>query len=850
MKKFFPHLISILIFFIVSSALFPSAFQGKVVSMPDQVKSKGKENEAVKFKKDTGETTLWTNALFGGMPAFYVSVDYPSNLLKHVHKIMSLYLPRPINLFFLAMLCSYILFIAMGMSSWLSTIGALGTALVSYNFIIFEVGHVNKLITICYFPLTAAGLILAFRNKFLMGGALFGLGVGLCIWSSHVQMTYYLALVLFILTVILSVNKVRKEGITSLIKPAAYLSIFLLLGVGSSLSRLWSSYEYMKYSTRGPAVLESTATNNKSGLDYGYVFEYSNGTSEFLTYLIPGVLGGSHSEPVSKNSAYAKDFRSKGASGDILKAAPLYWGKLPYQAGPVYFGAIICFLFLFGALSVRGGIKWWVLITTLLISMMSFGKNLPIVNDFFYHYLPMYSKFRAVNSITAVLSLTFPILAVLGLNQIFNSDRDKSGLQKKLLISAGITGGLCLFFALLGPSFLGLEGANDARYGSAGYNVDAIISDRVSLLRGDAFRSFIFIALTAALCFAYLKNIAGIGNKKNWILALIGIMMVVDMAGVGKRYLNGTNFVNKKRYYAQYETPRPVDEAILKDTDPNYRVLDTSIDVFNSNEASRVHKAIGGYHAVKLKRYQDIITKHIQTNNISVLNMLNTKYIIQKDQDRTLSYSQNPSALGHAWLVQNVSTVNSANAEIDALSNFDPKQTAVIHQEFSNYLGGMTTASGQGSIQLQRYAPNKLVYNFNSTSDQLAVFSEVWYASGKKGWQAYLDGQPVEHIRANYILRAMKVPAGQHEITFEFKPSYYYTAEKISLASSALLILITLGVFAFGFKDRLNAEPQKVREETVLEKTVSKAREASNTKSEGNTSKPKSKKKKSKKPKK
>lgn len=810
--------------------MFPSAFQGKVVNMPDQVISKGKENETINYKKETGETSLWTNALFGGMPTFYVSVYYPGNLLKHVHKIMSLYLPRPVNFFFLSMVCAFILFIAMGMSTWLSTIGAIAYALASYNFIIYEVGHVNKFMTICYFPLTTAGLILAFKDKYLIGSVLFGLGVGLCIWANHIQMTYYLALVLVILTVILAVKKIKENGIQSLFKPAAYLTIFLLLGVGSSLSRLWSSYEYMQYTTRGPEVLESAATDNNSGLDYDYVFEYSNGTNEFLTYMVAGVLGGSHGEPISKNSAIARDLRSKGASGAAVEKGPLYYGTLPFTAGPVYFGSIICFLFIFGAISVRGALKWWVLGVTVLITFMSFGKNLAWFNDLLYHYLPMYSKFRAVNSVTAVLQLTFPILAILGLNQILNQSTEKKTLQRNLLISVGLSGGLCLLFGLFGSSILGIEGANDARYGAAGYSVDAIISDRVSLVRGDSFRSLIFILITAGLCWAYLKNIAGLASKKVWIIALIGVMILVDMAGVGMRYLNSSKFVDDRRFEAQFQTPRPVDEAILKDADPNYRVLDTSIPVFSSNEASRFHKAIGGYHAVKLKRYNDLIERHISTNNMAVLNMLNTKYIIQQDEQRQLSYSQNPNALGHAWLVNNIQKVNTANEEIDALTNLEPKATAVIHQEFDNYLGGMTSASGQGSIQLQSYAPNRLVYNFNSSSDQLAVFSEVWYASGAKGWQAYLDGNPVEHIRADYILRAMKVPAGQHEIVFEFKPSYYYTSEKISFASSLLLILIALGLFGFKMKDHFENSSVRVKEEKVkLETPVSKIRKTKKT---------------------
>ncbi len=795
-----PYLLPIFIFLGVAIALFPDVFQGKTANQPDQVISRGKENEAKKFFEKTGENTLWTNSLFSGMPTFYVSARYEGNLLKKLHSyVLTLNLPKPANYFFLGMLSAFIFFLVLGINPWLCMTGALAMGLCSYNFVIFEAGHDSKFLAIAYFPMVAAGVILAYRNKFIEGALLFALSFGLLLWTSHMQMIYYLGIVLLIYVLTELVSSLKNGSLPSFVKASLFLLLGLVLAFGSNASRLISSKEYVEETIRGKQILQGISENSgTSGLDKDYVFNWSHGITETLTFIVPSFMGGASSQPISKSSETYKDLKRKGANGDALKYAPLYWGAMPMTSGPVYFGAIMIFLFLLGAIVVRGSMKWWLLISSLLIILLSFGKNMMWFSDIFYYYFPLYDKFRAVSSILAALQLTIPTLGILGLWHIVSGKVSREFASKAVLISAAVTGGICLFLALVGPGIFDFAGSNDGRYGQAGYNVNAFITDRKSILRSDAFRSFALILGSAGILYVYLKESIA-GNWKKYLVYFgLPLLVLFDMAGVGKRYLNEDNFVNKKRYENQFTTPRSVDKQILQDPDIHYRVHDLSISSFNSNEASRVHKTIGGYHAVKLRRYQDLIEKHIGMGNQKVLNMLNMKYIINQERKA----QQNPGAMGNAWLVSNIQKVADANAEINALNSFEPTTTAVVHQEFNAYLNGLSP-DGQGSINLTDYAPNKLVYKSNSTSDQMAVFSEVWYNPGVgKGWQAYIDGQAVDHIRANYILRALKVPAGEHEIVFEFKPGFFQTGEMISLGSSGIVILLGLAWFGMKFMKR------------------------------------------------
>lgn len=812
-KKFLPHIIAIITFLAVAIGLFPESFQGKVVVQPDMQNYRGLGDEAKEFYEKTGEATLWTNKAFGGMPTIiWGGARYDSNLLKHLHNyIISLNLPRPPAYFFVAFASFYLLMLVLGVNPWLGIVGALAFGLSSYNFLIYEAGHGSKFLAIIYFPLVAAGTLLTYQKKYLLGALIYAIGFGLEIWSGHFQMTYYLGFALGIYVIVKFIFSILNGELPQFFKASLVLVLASLLAFGSNTAKLWSTYDYMKESIRGPAILtpdtEAAQDNNSAGLDKDYVFQWSQGIDETFTLLIPGFLGGASQEHISKDSETYKDLRKKGASGAALSAAPLYWGELPFTSGPVYMGAIVCFLFVLGLFTVKGELKWWLLSATVITIMLSWGKNLMWFSDIFYYYFPFYSKFRAVSSILTIPQFTMPLLGILGVSAIAAKKMDTKAVQRAIIISFAIVGGFCLIIAIMGGSFFSFDGVSDDRLAAAGYSVDALVADRISLMQGDAWRSFIFIALSAALLWLFTNEKIEGAWKTQALFIGLGVLTVVDLGGLGKRYLNKSNFVAEERYERQFTEKRPVDEQILQDPDPHYRVFDMSVSSFNSNVPARNHKNIGGYHPAKLRRYQDLIEKQIGTGNQKVMDMLNMKYLISQQQQP----QQNPNALGNAWFVSNIQKVNSADEEMAALSNFEPKTTAVIHSEFDTEISSLQ-ASGNGTIELTDYKPNQLTYKTSTNGEELAVFSEVWYNPGKgKGWQAYIDGKEVDHIRANYVLRALKIPEGEHTIEFKFFPTSYYTGSTISLICSSILLLGAIAYLVLSF---LNA---KKEEELVVE---------------------------------
>ena len=812
-KRILPYIISIGLLLIVSAAFFPDAFKGKRVAQPDRITATGKENEIVKFRKETGEETLWTNQIFGGMPTFFGGAKYNGNLLRPIiNNILMLRMPQPVGYFFLTLLCAYLMFIILGVNPWLSVVGSLASGLCTYNFIIYEAGHDAKLFAIAFFPLVAAGVLLTYhKKKYLLGTALFAFAFGCEIMTGHIQMVYYLGLALLVYVIVRFIFAIKEGELPSFVKASSFLLVGALLAISANGARLFTSYEYMKETMRGPAILANTGAgdkDSKTGLQKDYVFRWSHGIAESLTFLVPGAFGGGSSEKIGKDSKFYKEMRRKGAPASALEKAPMYWGDMPMTSGPVYFGAIVCFLFVLGLLVVKGELKWWLLFATLLTVLLSYGKNLMWFSDLFYYYFPMYDKFRAVSSILVIPQFTLSLLGILGLSAIIQGKVERKTAMRALYISLGVVGGLCVLVALLGGGMFGFEGASDARMKEAGYAVGALVEDRKSLMRSDALRSLLFVLLSGGLVWAYLSEKVKLAKKEYLLIGGLAVLMLFDLGMVGRRYLDSSNFVSERKYQANFQE-RPVDKQIKQDKDPNFRVMDASINTFNSNQATYHHKTIGGYHAVKLRRYQDMIDKHIGRGNMDVLNMLNTKYFItQKGEGQ-----QNPGALGNVWFVSDIKKVATPDEEIASLEKFDPKTTAFIHNEFDDYLGGFTGGDGQGEIVLSDYKPNKLTYSTNASTDQLAVFSEVWYNPAKgKGWQAYLDGEPVDHIRANYVLRAIKVPAGNHKITFEFSPNYFKTGNLISLASSSLLLLLSLGALVKYFLDLRKGE--SLEEET------------------------------------
>ncbi len=785
-KKFYPYLLPVLLIIIVNIIYFMPQFEGKVVRQGDTIQHIGMSKEAVDYREKTGEEALWTNSMFGGMPTYQISAKNKNNLLHYVEKSMSLGISRPAGYFIAGMLGFYVLMLLLGVNPWLSLLGAFLFGFTTNNFTLFEAGHNSKLVAIMTSAPVIAGVLLLFREKYLLGAAVFGVALGINIGANHPQMTYYLALCMVILVVIELVKSIREKKLSSFAKAIGIMSVMSILALGASASKLWTTFEYTKDTMRGGQVLQPSAeasanADEKGGLEWDYAMQWSNGVGDVLATFIPKVVGGGSGEWLDGKSSLAKAVGQRQAF-----QAPTYFGSLPFTSGPAYFGIIAFFLFVLGLFVVKGDVKWWMAGAVLLTVLLSMGKHFEILNRMLFEYFPLFNKFRAPSSILSITAIFIPILGVLALAEISKADNKRSFL-KPLYITAGILGGISLLLWFAGSSFFDFNAAGDEQYAQI---KDALLDQRAEMLAGSAMRSLIFIILITGLLYAYLTD-----KVSNVIMiAVISFLGLFDLVQVGKDYLDKRDFVTKSAYKNEFE-PRQVDSQILQDKDPNFRVYDASVNTFNAASTSYFHKTIGGYHAAKLQRYQDIIERHISKNNMAVLNMLNTKYFIVQGQDGSPSAQLNPAALGNAWFVNDIKFVADANAEIDGLSGFDPAGDAIVHTEFTDYLKGLTP-SKNGNISLKSYSPNKLEYEYDTQGDQLAVFSEVWYGPGK-GWQAYIDGKPVDHIRVNYILRGLRVPAGKHTIAFEFKPKSYLLGETISLICSlALLALLGFVIFS------------------------------------------------------
>ncbi|HMN89825.1 MAG TPA: YfhO family protein [Saprospiraceae bacterium] len=796
--KQFPHIAAALLFLALSAAYFSPQLSGKVVQQGDIIQYLGMSQEVRTFEQQSGERSLWTNAMFGGMPTYQINTVRDGNHLTLIDRLATLSIPEPIGRFFAAMLGFYILMICLGVNPWLGLAGAVAFGFSTNNLILFEAGHITKVNTISYFPFVAAGVLLAFRQQYAWGGLLFALGVGLNILSNHVQMTYYFFLTLLFFGVAQLIYSIRQGELVPFAKAAAVLMVGGLVGIASAASNLLVTYEYSRDTMRGKPILEAQTDAGSSaveGLAWDYAMQWSNGTLDLFASFIPGVVGGGSQEPLSAESATAKDLRARGANPAMLRdlKLPLYWGELPFTSGPAYFGATVIFFFLLGLIVVKGPVKWWLALGTLLTLLLSMGKNLEWFNEPFFNYFPLYNKFRTPNSILSVTAFLLPMLGILALHEVFHSDAQHKKMQVAVYLAAGIAGAIALFFWLIGPSMFDFNSLGDARLTQAGFNLDTIRADRKALMRSDAFRSLVLVLLCAGLVWAYTQK----WLQRVVVIAGIGVLVLFDLWSVGKRYLNENSFVNKTNIEANFR-PRQVDELILKDREPGYRVLDLTTNTFNSSAASYFHRSIGGYHAAKLQRYQDIIDRHLSKNNERVLNMLNTRYYIVPGQNQQPDVELNIGALGAAWFVTATRTVPTPDTEIDALSDFNPENETIIHEEFSEYLSDLKLQKDSlGTIKLSDYKPNHLTYTYEAQNEQLVVFSEIWYGPDK-GWQAYIDGQPAEHIRANYILRAMRVPAGKHTIEFRFDPPTFRRGKLISNIFSSLLLLGLLGMAIYG----------------------------------------------------
>lgn len=800
LKKLTPHIIAVVIFLLLTCVYMMPLFNGKSLAQQDIAQWTGMSKEIVDFRSTYHTEPLWTGSMFSGMPAYQVSTLYPANLIEYVSDLLFFFLPSPASYIFCAFVAFYLLLIALRIDYRLSIAGAVAFALSSYNMVILIAGHNSKAHAIALMPLVIAGILLTLQKRFLFGGAITALGLAMELYANHLQITYYLALCILVLIVAFFVQSILNKTIADFFKSAAVLAAATIIAILPNITSLMVTEEYGKYSTRSQSEL--TEKKSSTGLDKDYAFSYSYGISETFTLLIPKFHGGASVSDVGENSATYKALMQNNVprqqAKEFVESTPLYWGNMISTAGPPYVGAIICFLFVLGLFIVNGAEKWWLAGATLLSFLLAWGEYALWFNDFMFYHFPAYNKFRAVSMALTISQFTMPLLAILAAHKIFSGKQDFNGYKKTLLYSLYITGGFCLLFSLI-PGFAGdFIGKADKQLEQYDWLLSAIREDRSNALRMDAFRSLFFIGIAFSAAWFYLKGKV----KQKYVLIGLIVFITIDLWTVGKRYLNNDSFVEKSRT----EKPFPktaADEQILADKSLSYRVMNFTLNAFSDASTSYWHKSIGGYHGAKLKRYQELIEYQISKNNQDVLNMLNTKYFIVPDNNKQPVAQLNPVACGNAWFIEEIKMVADADTELKSLDKFNPNQTVFIDKRFEDYLKGFNPQyDSTATISLTDYKANHLTYQSNVSSEQFAVLSEIYYP---KGWNAYIDGKPVEHIRVNYVLRGIRIPAGTHKIEFKFEPATYYTGEKIALASSATLILIFVGVMVMEIRKNLKA---------------------------------------------
>ena len=814
MKKFLPDLIAILAFIVISFIyFFPAITEDRILFQHDTVAGAGAGQEAKEYYERTGERTRWTNALFGGMPTYQMSPSYDSTEpLTFVQKVYHLFLPNYVWLTFIMMLGFYILLRAFGIPAWLAGLGGIIWGFSSYFFILIAAGHIWKFITLAYIPPTIAGIVLAYRKKYLLGGIITALFMAMQILSNHVQMIYYFLFVILFMVGAFFEDAWRKKELPQFFKATGVLIVAGLIGVSINLSNLYHTYEYSKETMRGKSELKyegAAAKQTSSGLNRDYITQWSYGIGETFSLLVPNVKGGA-SVPLSRSEKAME--KANPMYSSLYSQLTQYFGDQPMTSGPVYVGAFVLMLFILGCFIVKGPMKWALLGATIFSILLSWGKNFMGLTDFFIDYIPMYNKFRAVSSILVIAEFTIPLLAILTLKEILTKPELLKEKLKYIYISFGLTGGLALLFAiaprLFFPTYIPGNEMAALQNALPADQLSPIIANleemRVHLFTSDAWRSFFIVTIGTLLLLAYnAKKL-----KATWTVAAIALLCLGDMWSVNKRYLYDEQFIPKSEQTATFRKTQ-TDELILQDPSLDYRVLNFAGNTFEENNTSYWHKSVGGYHAAKLRRYQEMIDHHIakemqaayqevataggQMDSVNaakfpVLNMLNTKYFIfpAGQQGQTVPI-ENPYTFGNAWFIDKIQYVNNANEEIDAIGQVDLQQTAIVDSKFKEALKGVNEGykDSLSTIRLTSYEPNQLVYETSSPQDGIVVFSEIYYP----GWTATIDGKPADIARADYILRAMNVPAGKHTIEMRFDPQSLHITEGIAYGAMALLLV-------------------------------------------------------------
>ena len=805
-KKLLPHVLVLLGFVIISLAYFSPVLKGKVIYQNDIVQYIGMSKQQKDFKAETGEETYWTNSAFSGMPTYQLGARYPHNYIKKLDLALR-FLPRPTDYLFLYLLSFYVFLLVLKVDFKLAALGALAFGFSTYLIIILGVGHNSKAHAIAYMPLVLSGIILVFQKKYIIGFLLTTIAMGLELVANHFQMTYYLMFLVIVLGIAYLVDAYKKQVLPHYFKSIGVLVAAVVLAMALNATNFLATNQYVKESKRSKSELtinpDGTPKEVTPGLDRDYITQFSYGIVETFNLFIPRFTGGGNAEDVGKDSATYEAFRKLGATtsqaAQEAKRAPTYWGNQPIVEAPAYVGAVILFLFVFALFLVKGRLKWWLVGGTLFSLLLSYGKNLGFLTNFFIDYIPLYNKFRAVSSIQVILELCIPALAIFGLVRLFNDFEKKDDKLKALKYSALITGGITLAFLLFKSSLFDFVGMNDGYYRqSYGQNfVDALKTDRIAMFTQDGIRTLILVLLSAGAIYLFLKE----KLKEKWIIVAFYGLVLFDLVGVDRRYVNNDDFISGVKMAKPFEASE-VDKYILNDTS-HYRVFDL---VSGASKPSYFHNSLNGYNAAELRRYREVFDFYITQNSISVLNMLNTKYIVAQDEEGNPFPYENEDANGNAWFIKNLEKVDSANKEITSLDSLDNKNKAIYssHRAFESIqnIKSDFVKDSLASIKLSEVKPNYLKYQSINENEGFAVFSEIYYPSG---WKTFIDGKETSHIRVNYILRGMLIPAGHHVIEFKFDPDVIKTGSKITLASSILLGLLLLGGLFYEFKKNKSA---------------------------------------------
>jgi hypothetical protein len=814
LRKSGPYILAIVLFLVISVIYFSPVLEGKRLQSSDGAQFKGMSKEIVDYRQATGKEALWSNNMFSGMPAYLTSTLYSGELISKIQKSVTS-ISQPVMILTLSFSFFFMLCILLDIGVWTAFAASLAYGFMTFTFVVMVTGHLTKAHALTYTSLVVAGILVAFKKNKIGGSLIAAIGLSLMLSANHLQMTYYAAILSLIIGITYLVYAIRENTLPDFTKTAGFLLIAVIIAVGTNFSRLYTTYEYGKFSIRSQSELSLNNENKSSGLDKEYILDYSYDLGEAMTAFIPRFKGGGMSEPLSTSSETYK-FLADAQGADKAKkmvesGMPMYWGSQPISGAPFYFGAVLCFLFVLGIFLVKGKDKWWLVAVFVFSLLLSLGKNFSLLTNLMLDIFPGYNKFRDVKNIIVIEQFAMALLGALAIKEVYLRKISSEEFMKGLKYAFGITGGVALIFAVI-PSLAGsFSGSTDAQYLQMGWPkqlVDALIADRQSALRIDAFRTFIFVLLAAAGLWAYWNN----KIKAQYAIVLWVALVMIDMWPVNKKYFNNDNFTSKKEVAVPFQE-MPVDKEIKKDKDLYYRVLNLQNPMADAR-TSFFHKSLGGYHGAKMKRYNELYSYAIEPetrmliagfekpeaidsvmNHLSVINMLNTKYFIY---DLSQPPLPNTHALGNAWFVKTAKVVDNADQEVTAIKSFDPKSTAIVNKSFEKELAGFNSGSGEGEIKLTEYQPNYLKYEASVNSgSQLAVFSEIYYP---KGWKSFIDGKETPHIQADFVLRGLVIPAGKHQVEFKFEPSSYYLGNKVSLASSILLLLAIGGYLFYSFK--------------------------------------------------